>query len=410
MTAEILAVGTEILLGDIVNTNAQFLSRELARLGINVYRHTVVGDNPARLKAALTDAFAHADLVIATGGLGPTEDDITKDVSAEYFNLPLFMHEPSMRAIEARFARMGTIVSDGTRSEAMLPEGSDALPNENGSAPGIYIEKEGKALILLPGPPHEMEPMFLKYAVPFLHAKSKAVFVSRTLKITGVGESRAEEILKDLILAQTNPTIAPYAKLAEVWMRITASGTDETHAHGLIAPVASEIYKRLGRHIYGEDNDNLEGAAVALLIKNNLTLACAESCTGGLLTAALVNVPGVSAVLREGLVVYSNEAKINRLGVNEATLMEYGAVSEQTAKEMAEGAARTSGAMVGFSTTGIAGPDGGTVDKPVGLVYLGLYREGHGTLTKELRLTGSRMQIRQRAVIQALDFLRLTLH
>ncbi|MDR1664627.1 MAG: competence/damage-inducible protein A [Clostridiales bacterium] len=406
-TAEILAVGTELLLGDIVNTNAQFISRELAKLGINVYRHTVVGDNPARLKAAYARAFEKADVVIATGGLGPTGDDITKEIAAEYFGLPLVFHEESWNAIQARFAGMRAGVPSANRKQALIPEGCTVFPNANGTAPGACIESgDGKALLLLPGPPNEMEPMFLEYAVPFLCTKSSSVFVSRTLKTCGVGESRAEEILKDIIAAQSNPTVAPYAKMSEVWLRVTASAPDGQTARALIAPVAAAIYDRLGENIYGEDDDSLEGIVIKRLRENNLTLAPAESCTGGLLSAALVNVPGASEVFKEGLVTYSNEAKIKSLGVREATLSAHGAVSEQTAAEMAEGAARSAGASVGVSTTGIAGPGGGTPEKPVGLVYVGLYVKDRGVTVKELRLTGDRQRIRHRAVISALDFLR----
>lgn len=406
MIAEILAVGTELLLGDIVNTNAQFLSVELAKLGINVYGHTVVGDNRARLTAAYESAFRKAELVIATGGLGPTEDDITKEVAAEYFQWPLVLHEASWAAIQSHFQGGRNPMPLNNRKQALLPEGCTVFPNGNGTAPGVCMEKDGRILILLPGPPDELEPMFLEQVVPFLRTRSEAVFLSKTLKITGVGESRVEEMLRDIIDAQSNPTIAPYAKVSEVWLRITASAKDETHALALINPVAELIYRRLGAHIYGEDDETLEGAVVKRLLKLNQTLACAESCTGGMLTSALVGVPGVSDTLVEGIVTYSNISKIKRLGVPEAVILTHGAVSAETAAAMAEGAARTAGATVGLSTTGIAGPGGGTADKPVGLVYLGLYVEGKGTMTRELRLTGNRSKIRRRAVVSALDFLR----
>lgn len=406
MIAEILAVGTELLLGDIANTNAQFLSRELAKLGVNVYGHSVVGDNPARLMAAYRHAFEKAELVIATGGLGPTEDDITKETAADFFGVPLELHEESWAAIQKHFE--GRTLPSNNRKQAMLPKGCTVFANHNGTAPGVCMERDGKLLILLPGPPNELEPMFLTHAVPFLRQKSGGVFLSRTLKITGVGESLAEELLKDILETQTNPTAALYAKVSEVWLRLTAAAPDEERARALIAPTAEAVYAKLGNHVYGEDDDTLPGVVAEKLRAKGLTLVTAESCTGGMLASTLVGVPGVSAVFREGLVTYANEAKINRLGVSEAILREHGAVSPQTAAAMAEGAAKTSGAAVGLSTTGIAGPDGagGVSSKPVGLVYIGLYIEGRGVSVQELRLAGNREKIRRRAVVSALDYLR----
>ena len=405
MIAEILAIGTELLLGDIANTNAQFLSKALAALGISVYGHTAVGDNATRLSAALKHAFSKADMVVACGGLGPTLDDITKEVSAAYFGKEMMLHQESWAAIEKRFA--GRKLPENVKRNAMVPDGSIIFPNNHGAAPGVCIEENGKILILLPGPPHELEPMFMDYAVPFLRQKTDLTFVSRTLKIVGVGESQVETELQDLIKAQQNPTIAPYAKLTEVALRITASAKDETAAREILEPTAKEVYNRLGQHIYGEDDANLAEAVLCLLRKKGLKLAIAESCTGGLLTSAFVDIAGSSDVVQEGVVTYSNDAKIARLGVDEELLFVHGAVSPQVAAAMAEGVARTSG--VGISTTGIAGPGGGTDDKPVGLVYIGLCIKGKETKTKELRLIGDRNEIRARAVVQALDMLRLAL-
>ena len=407
MIAEILGIGTELLLGDIANTNAQFLSRELAALGITVYGHTAVGDNHARLSAALGHAFSKADIVVACGGLGPTQDDITKEVAAEYFGRKMVLCQTSWQAIQKRFA--GRVMSDNTKRNAMVPEGCTLLPNNHGSAPGVCLEQNGKLLILLPGPPHELEPMFKKYAVPFLRSKTNMAFVSRTLKIVGVGESQVETILKDLIETQTNPTIAPYAKLTEVALRITASAPDETAAHKLLDPTAKEIYNRLGRHIYGEDDASMAAVVLKQLEESGHTIAIAESCTGGLLTSAFVDIPGSSKIVIEGAITYSNGAKTARLGVPEGLIATHGAVSPQVAAAMAEGVAHTSEARFGISTTGIAGPDGGTESKPVGLVYVGLHIAGKGTTTKELRLIGDRNEIRARAVVAAMDMLRLSL-
>ena len=407
MIAEVLGIGTELLLGDIANTNAQFLSRELAALGISVYGHTAVGDNPARLRAALEHAFSKADMVVACGGLGPTLDDITKEVSAAYFGRKMELCEDSWRAIQKRFA--GRKLSENAKRNAMVPEGSSLLPNNHGSAPGVCLEQDGKLLILLPGPPHELEPMFTKYAVPFLRKKTNLAFVSRTLKIVGIGESQVETLLSDLIEAQTNPTIAPYAKLTEVSLRITASAQDTASAERLIDPVAEEIYSRLGQHIYGEDNARMADIVLKQLVDQGHTIAIAESCTGGLLTSGFVDMAGSSRVLSESVVTYSNASKTVRLGVSEELLARHGAVSAQVAAAMAEGVAHTAGSSIGISTTGVAGPDGGTVDKPVGLVYIGLYIAGKGVETEELRLIGDRNEIRARAVVGAMDMLRVSL-
>ena len=289
-----------------------------------------------------------------------------------------------------------------------MPKGCAILTNDNGTAPGCCIEKDGKLLFLLPGPPNECIPMYEKTVVPILKPRSGLVLVSKTLKICGIGESQAEEMLKDLIDSQKNPTIAPYAKTSEVWFRITASGGGEDEARAAMEPVVDEIRRRFGENIYGEDGDSLEGVVVKALIDKGLRIACAESCTGGALTSKLVDYPGVSAVLLEGAVTYSNDAKIRRLGVKAQTLERYGAVSPQTASEMAKGIADTSGADIGVSTTGIAGPDGGTPEKPVGLVYVGLCVKG-GVSATELHLTGNRAKVRTRAVVTALDTLRRAL-
>ncbi|MCL2604183.1 MAG: competence/damage-inducible protein A [Defluviitaleaceae bacterium] len=455
VSVEILAIGTELLLGDIANTDAQFLSRELAKLGIPVYGHTVVGDNRTRLKAALDYTFSKADMVVAVGGLGPTQDDITKEVAAEYFNRAMVLDEPSMQRIRARFANTG--LPENVHKNALVPEGCRVLPNDFGSAPGVWLERDGKILVLLPGPPHELEPMFTNYAVPFLREKTSGggrVFVSRTLKFIGIGESSIETRLRDLIEAQTNPTLALYAKVWECHLRITASASCEDAAYELINPVADEIYARLGDFVYGEDGDDLAECVLRALcfrgggggcaplkaksvaatpspapgvqvetlrsddfapVRENTqvlpyTLAVAESCTGGLVTAALVALPGASAVLREGLVTYGNDAKITRLGVDVALIAEHGAVSAEVAVAMAEGVAKTSGADIGLSTTGIAGPGGGTPEKPVGTVFVGLHIKGSGTKTLALKLPGERNQVRERAAMQALNFLRVNLY
>ncbi|MCL2197946.1 MAG: competence/damage-inducible protein A [Defluviitaleaceae bacterium] len=407
ITAEILTVGTEILLGNIVNSNAAFLSQELAKLGIAVYTHTSVGDNHGRLAAAMGQAMGRADIVITTGGLGPTLDDITKPVAADFFGLEMEIHAASHERILERYK--GRALPENVERNALVPKGASVLPNDNGAAPGICIERDGKTLIMLPGPPYEMQPMFKNYGVALLKKNATRVFVSRTIKIIGMGETAVESQLRDLIEAQENPTIAPYAKLGEVHIRLTASAADESAANALLSPTAEEIHRRLGEKIYAEDETTLAETIIALLKSKSHTLAVAESCTGGMISSDLTAIAGCSEILREGFVTYSNEAKTARLSVGESILQAHGAVSAQTAAAMAEGAAKAANTTIGLSTTGIAGPDGGTAEKPVGTVHIGLYIEGEGTKTVSHHLTGQRNEVRKRTAILALDFLRLNL-
>ncbi|MCL2396648.1 MAG: competence/damage-inducible protein A [Defluviitaleaceae bacterium] len=407
MNAEIIAVGTELLLGDTINTNAAFLSQELASLGINVYRHTVVGDNMTRLKSAYSEAFARCDLVITTGGLGPTADDITKEAAAAYFGLDMELDDNSLANIAAFFARIGQKMTENNRKQAIFPTGAKILDNFAGTAPGCIIEANGKICILLPGPPGEMKAMYSHHISDFLAQFSTGILFSRTLHMVGIGESAMEQRVADILAEQSNPTVAPYAtgRPGETILRISAKAADQAAARALIDPVANLLYQRLGDYIYGEDDATLAGTVVELLKQRGLTLAIAESITGGQLAGAIVDVPGASAVFNEGVVTYSNEAKTRSLGVLPDTLRKYGAVSPQVAEEMAAGAAKTAGANIAISTTGIAGPDGGTAQKPVGLTYIGLWFNGR-CQAKELRLFGNRQRIRQRAVSHALDMIR----
>lgn len=407
MNAEVLAVGTELLLGDIVNTNAQFIAQGLAELGINVFYHTVVGDNPERMKNAMHSAFERADIIITTGGLGPTEDDITKEIGAGYFGRKLILDEKALNGIEKFFSKMGREMTENNRKQAMVPEGSAVMYNDNGTAPGIMIEDQDKILIMMPGPPREMKPMFNDQVKPFLASRQKYVLVSRTLRIAGVGESAMETAVRDIIDRQTNPTVAPYAKEVECVLRITARGKTQEEADELIKPVAEEIYSRLGNNLYAEGDTSIQNVVAEMLVKSGRTIAVAESCTGGLVASKLVEYAGISSVFIEGAVTYTNDAKIRRLGVLKETLDQYTAVSAETAAEMAEGAAKTSGADIGLSTTGVAGP-GPSEGKPEGLVYVGLCINGK-TQVKELHLAGKRNVIRERAAYSALDFLRRNL-
>ncbi len=406
MKAEIIAVGTEILLGDILNTNAQYLSKELAQLGIEVYFQTVVGDNPKRLHDTIFQAFSRADLIITTGGLGPTEDDLTKETAAEYFGEELVLDERALGHIEKFFARIGRTMTKNNIKQAMVPkEHGIVLYNDNGTAPGIIMEKDSKMIAMLPGPPKETIPMFENQVKPYLLQKQECTFVSEILRVASIGESAMETMVKDLIDAQTNPTIAPYAKNGESILRITAKAKTTEEAQALILPVKAALKERLGNAVYAEGETDMQSVVAELLLKQKKTIAIAESCTGGMITSRLVEYPGISNVLLEGCITYSNEAKMHRLGVKAETLEKYTAVSEQTAAEMAEGVAKTSGADVGIATTGIAGPDGGTEEHPVGVVYIGIYIHGKTTVSK-YQYTGKRNKIRERATMNAMNLLR----
>lgn len=405
MKAEILAVGTEILLGDIVNTNAQYIAKRLADLGISVYHHSVVGDNEERLFNSYKLAFERADIVIATGGLGPTKDDLTKEIGAKYFGKKLILHEESLNYIKEFFERLGRPMGDSNIKQAYMPEGAVILPNSNGTAPGCIIDENNKILVMLPGPPKEMIPMFENHVVPYLGKFSDSILVSKVLRVAGLGESTMAEMVEDIIEGSTNPTVAPYAKDFESILRITANGKTKEEAEKLIIPVEEEIRKRLGDNVYAEGENTLENVVGEMLLNKNLTIATAESCTGGLLAGTLVNYPGISAVFLEGAVTYSNEAKMKRLKVKAETLEKYGAVSEETAREMAEGIAKAAETDIGISVTGIAGPGGGTFEKPVGLVYVGLYIKGKVSV-KKFNFPRDRQYVRNRTVMSTLDWLR----
>lgn len=412
MTVELISVGTELLMGNIVNTNSWYLSRKCAELGFSLYFQTTVGDNEDRLYGVLQEALSRSDIIMLTGGLGPTQDDMTKEAVAKILKRELIMDEVSRERISTyfkqRFSRSDVpqVISENNWKQANKIDGGIVVDNDNGTAPGYIVEAEGKILILLPGPPSEMVPMFETRIYPYLKKKQNKFLVSRMVKICGVGESRAETEILDLIEGQTNPTIAPYAKDGEVHFRITAAADTEAEAELLLNPVVDELFKRFGDNIYTtEESESLEQAVVKLLQQNNYTVTTAESCTGGLLTGRLVNVAGVSDVLKEGFITYSNEAKMKYLGVSADTLQAFGAVSAQTALEMAKGAALAACSDTSLAITGIAGPDGGTGDKPVGLVYMACHVKGKLSV-KEYRFMGNRQKVREQSVIYALDLLR----
>lgn len=407
MIVELVSVGTELLLGNIVNTNAQFLAEQCALLGLSVYHQVVVGDNEGRLAEVLRMALGRSDVVILGGGLGPTEDDLTKEVCAKVMGLELVEDPHTRKRIEG-YLKGGIFkeIPDNNWKQAMIPEGAIVLDNDNGTAPGLIMEKDGKRVILLPGPPKELCPMFLNQVSPYLKKLQPDVIRSQMVKICGMGESQVEDKLLDVIDRQTNPTIATYAKTGEVHLRITARAADEEEAKRLIKPVVKEIRNRFGDFVYSvREDETLEMAVVKLLLKYGLTVTTAESCTGGLLAGRIINVPGASEVFREGFITYSNKAKRKYLEVSKSTLKKYGAVSGQTAREMAAGGVFAADCDACVAVTGIAGPDGATEEKPVGLVYIATYMKKKITVEK-YQFKGNREKVREQAVVKGLDLLR----
>ena len=374
-SAEILCIGTEILMGDIVNTNAAYIAKELAGLGINVYHQSVVGDNPQRLREALELAFSRADIVITTGGLGPTYDDLSKETIAAFFGRELVMDQESLHRIECHFLRQNRPMTENNKKQAMMPQGCIIFPNNNGTAPGCAIEgtgeQQGKTAIMLPGPPREMKPMFEESVKPFLLKDSDTRLVSHTMHFFGIGESMLESLLRDLMEHSLNPTVAPYAKTGEVQLRVTARVQNGEDAEALLQPVVEKIKEQVGGYLYGIDVGDLQTAAVHALKASGLHVAVAESCTGGYVAKRLTDVSGASEVFECGVVTYSNRMKHHLLGVSQQTLDTFGAVSEETAREMAAGVRKLSGAEIGISVTGNAGPEP-SEGKEVGLVYIGV--------------------------------------
>ena len=403
MTAEIISVGTELLLGDILNTDTQYLARELSVLGISVYYQGVVGDNKERLAEISKRAIERSDMVIFSGGLGPTSDDITKETVAEVLGLPLKLHQESMDRMMQFFKNRP--MSPNNKKQAMMPEGVLVLTNYNGTAPGFLYDNDEKIVVVLPGPPKELTKMFETGVKPYLLNKTDSILKSKFLKIFGVGESFAASRIESLIDNQTNPTIAPYAKDTESLFRVTAKANSEEEADKLICDTERKIREEFGIDLYGTDDDTLEEVTVNLLIKNNLKISTAESCTAGLIASKIGSVSGASAILDQAFVTYANEAKMKLVGVKQETLDKFGAVSEQTAKEMAEGVRVASNSDIGVSSTGIAGPDGGTKEKPVGLIYVGV-SDKDKTEVYKLNLNYNRNKNREMTALHALNFVR----
>lgn len=426
MNCEILCIGTELLHGDIINSNAAYISKSLAKIGIDVHYHSVVGDNPKRMKDAFDLAFSRADVVICTGGLGPTKDDITKEILAEYFNLPMEFDEKSLAHLKMTYGRFRKEMPENNLRQTYFPKGSIILTNNNGTANACIVDTltnqnsfegndikscnenfdfNGKIGILLPGPPREMMPLMDEQVIPYLSKYSHEVVVGYKVAVMSVGESMAETMIMDLIDNQTNPTIAPYAGDGKMVFRVTAKAESKEKADELIKPVIDELLRRFGVNAFVLETEKIEDMTFKKLTESNLTIATAESCTGGLIASKLVSYSGISKVFKEGFITYSNEAKIRTLGVKKETIDEFSEVSEEVVKEMAEGACKITGADIGVATTGIAGPSGGTDDKPVGLVYTCVYYKGTYTVLKNI-YTGNRDGVRERASINAIELVR----
>lgn len=404
MRTEIIAVGTELLLGEIVNTDAPMIAQGLAELGIGVYFQTVCGDNPDRLKSVLEVAKQRADLIITTGGLGPTADDLTKETIAAAFGKGLVRDEESMARLREHFK--GRTMTKNNEKQADVPEGCTVFQNDWGTAPACAFEGEGCLVIMLPGPPRECTPLFREKVMPFLEKRRGGALCSRYVKVFGMGESEMASRLSRQMDTWENPTAAPYAKEGECLVRITAMGKDKEEAFAMTEPAVREVRQVLGDVVYGVDVDSLEQVVVQEMTARGLTLATAESCTGGLMGKRITDVPGASACYLGGVVSYQNEVKENLLGVRHETLITKGAVSEDTACQMAEGVRKALGADIGISTTGVAGPGGGTPEKPVGLIYVGISTKDKTWAVRILRLRQSRESLRRLASSTAFDLVR----
>lgn len=403
--AEILCVGTELLLGDIVNTNARELSAALRGLGIGVYWQSVVGDNPDRLRQAVKVARDRANLIITTGGLGPTYDDLTKDVVCEVFGVPLVMHEEEAEKIRAFFAQKDREMPENNLRQAMLPEGCTVFSNGNGTAPGFAFVADGATVIQLPGPPREMRLMLETGVIPYLRGSTDEILVSKDIRIFGLGESSVEARLHDYMESLVNPTLAPYAGTAEVRLRATAMAPDEAAAEAMLEPVIARVRAELGDLVYAVDEPKLESVCLRLLKEKGLTFAAAESCTGGLIAKRFTDQSGASSAFMGGVVCYTNFVKHHVLGVPQETLDEFGAVSAQTAAAMAEGARRVCGSDIAVSVTGCAGPNSDERGTPVGTGFVG-FASPEGTIVKPIQMGKDREWARVYAASFAFDLIR----
>ena len=406
LVAEILCTGEELLLGDIVNTNAAFLSAELTGLGINVYHHSVVGDDASRLADCVSEGLSRSDIVVISGGLGPTKDDLTKETVGALFGREMRLHSESLEAIRAYFAKTGRVMSKNNEKQAMMPEGAIVFPNHYGTAPALALENErGQSVIMLPGPPSELVPLFFEQVVPYLKRKSEAAIVSKNIHFFGIGESALAERLDGLLIDTPALSAATYCKEGEVRIRITARADSEAEAEGACEAYAQKIMQTdAGKFVYGVDVGTIENAVVKALHESGLTLSAAESCTGGLIAKRVTDISGCSDVFFGGCVTYTNDVKQRLIGVSEKTLEQYGAVSEQTAREMARGVRLATGSDISVSATGIAGPTGGTTETPVGTVFIGIStRNGEEVRKLSLSPMRSREYIRLASATNAFD-------
>lgn len=385
MKTAILSVGTELLFGQITNTNTVYLSQQLNMLGYDVMYHYTVGDNPDRVADMIELAFEDCDMVLTTGGLGPTQDDLTKEVACKVMGDELVMMDDVMEELEAYFENLGRKMTENNRKQAIMPSRATVFHNDAGTAPGFALEKDGKYIICMPGPPREMTEMFEKSVVPFLQSMSEEVICYRMIRAFGIGESRLETDLIDLIDNQTDPTLATYAKEGECSLRIASKRKTREEAMRAVDEMLEKVKEKVGEYIYSCDDEELVQVVCKKLMEKGLTLSSAESCTGGMFAAAVTDIPGISAVFQRGLVTYSNQAKMDELGVKAETLEKFGAVSKETAVEMVEGLKEVSGSDVCISVTGIAGPGGGSEEKPVGLVYIG-FIYGDKKLCKKVQM------------------------
>jgi len=376
MKCTILTVGTEILFGSIVNTNAVFLSKKLNELGIDVMYHMTVGDNTGRLKEVLAHAYEDCDLIITTGGLGPTQDDLTKETIAEFFGVRNLRNDEELRKLSEWFASAGRVMAENNKKQANFPEGAVILNNPNGTAPGFYLEKDGRCIACLPGPPFEMQPMFTNELAPILSTHSDGYLYYRMVRTSGIGESDLETALLPLIDGQTDPTFATYASKHECSLRVASKRQTRGEAEAAVEEAMKEVRRLVGKYIYSEDGEEISHVVLRTLLEKNMSLSCCESVTGGLFAKTVTDMPGISAIFDRGIVTYSNRAKQEELGVDPATIEKYGPVSEQTAYEMAEGLYKVTGSDVCVSVTGLAGPDGDGSDTPVGTVYIGVCFRG----------------------------------
>ncbi|MCI9596340.1 MAG: competence/damage-inducible protein A [Firmicutes bacterium] len=403
MKSAILSVGTELLFGQIVNTNAAFLSQQLNLLGFDVMYHYTVGDNPKRLQEMVQVAFQDCDLILTTGGLGPTQDDLTKEIVCQTMGDQLKLHQPSMDRLVAYFRKQNREMTENNKKQAHLPSRATVFDNDAGTAPGFALEKDGKHMICMPGPPREMTAMFKGKVLPYLEEKSESTIYYRMLRAFGIGESMLETKLLPLINKQTDPTLATYAKEGECSLRIASKRASREEAKQAVDDMLEQVKAIVGEHIYSYDDEELVNVVAKKLMEQGLTLSSAESCTGGMFAAAMTGISGISQVFDRSIVTYSNQAKMQELGVKKETLAAFGAVSEETAREMAEGLFKVSGSDICVSVTGIAGPDGGSPEKPVGLVFIGCHYQGKTICRKVQMRNVSRNWNRNYAVLSMLD-------